>query len=105
MKTYRYERLRPDIETQWGNFENPYFLYDPDEYKFRQPAPPWLVRGRSPRQEPPPYNPLGIFGDTDTASLIKMVLIIGAVGLVAWLAYSAGKGARKNPPRARRSAG
>lgn len=46
-KIQRYQRLSPDIQTEWGTFTNPNQLYHPNEMKFRQPAVPNLARGRS----------------------------------------------------------
>lgn len=107
----RYQRLSPDIQTEWGTYTNPHMLFHPDEYKFRQPGVPMLARGKSDVIRPRPTGPqhLGYVGDYvpgpmgETASpsllsgdTLKTILIIAGVALVLYLLFR-DKGAQKNP--------
>lgn len=108
----RYQRLSPDIQTEWGTFTNPNILYHPSEYKFRQPGVPLLARGRSDVIHPQPMGPqhLGYVGDyvpgpmgqSSPPSLlsgdtIKTLLIIAGVIAVLYFLFRDKKGAKENP--------
>jgi hypothetical protein len=107
----RYQRLSPDIQTEWGTFTNPHIMYRPDQYKYRQPAVPMLARGRSDVIHPRPAGQqhLGYVGDyvlgaEDTTKPLlpggidlKTILLIAAVGLVLYLLFRDKGGAKENP--------
>jgi hypothetical protein len=107
----RYQRLRPDIQTEWGVYTNPHMMFHPSEYKFRQPGVPMIARGRTDVIHPQPMGPqhLGYVGDyvpgpmgeSAPGSLLsgdtlKTVLIIAGVLAVLYLLFR-DKGTQKNP--------
>jgi hypothetical protein len=110
----RYQRMSPDIQTEWGTFTNPHILFHPDEYKYRQPAVPMLARGRSDVILPQPMGPqhLGYVGDYVPGPMgqagggstgllsgdtIKTILIIAGALLVLYLLFRDKKGVKENP--------
>jgi hypothetical protein len=109
----RYQRLSPDLQTEWGTFTNPHILFHPNEYKFRQPGVPMLARGRTDVIHPQPMGPqhLGYVGDYVPGPLgqtapgsgllsgdtIKTLLIIAGIALVLYLLFKDKKGAKENP--------
>jgi hypothetical protein len=112
----RYQRMSPDLETEWGTFTNPNILFHPDEYKYRQPAVPLLARGRTDVIHPRSMGPqhlggLGYVGDYVPGPMgqttpggggllsgdtLKTVLIIAGVLAVLYFLFK-DKGAKKNP--------
>jgi len=112
-KIARYQRLSPDIQTEWGTYTNPHIVVQPDAYKFRQPAVPLLAQGRSDVIHPQPMGPqpLGYIGDYVGAPLgqvattgglfgenaIKTLLIFAAIGLVLYWILKPSKETKSNP--------
>lgn len=103
----RYQRLSPDLQTEWGTYANQHMLFHPDEYKYRQPGVPMLARGRSDVIHPQSMGPqhLGYVGDyvpeTAPSSLLsgdtlKTVLIIAGIALVLYLLFRKGE-VKENP--------
>lgn len=112
-KIQRYQRLSPDLQTEWGTFTNPNITFNPDQYKYRQPAVPMLARSRTDVIHPqsmgqglgyvgdyvpgpmgenaPPSTFLGMNNDT-----LKTVLVLAGIALVLYLLFR-DKGAKKNP--------
>jgi len=108
----RYQRLSPDLQTEWGTFTNPNILYHPNEYKFRQPGVPMIARGRSDVIHPQPMGPqhLGYVGDYVPGPMgesapggllsgdtLKTVLLIAGIALVLYLLFRDKKGVKDNP--------
>lgn len=106
----RYQRLTPDVQTEWGTFTNPNILFHPNEYKFRQPGVPMIARGRSDviHPQPMPQQHLGYVGDYVPGPMgqtppllsgdtLKTILIIAGVALVLYLLFKDKKGAKENP--------
>jgi hypothetical protein len=116
-KIQRYQRLSPDIQTEWGTYTNPHMLFEPDEYRFRQPAAPLLAQGRSDVIYPARRHERGLgqigglgyvgegyipapMGKTDKGGILgsdtlKTLLVIAAIGLVIYLLTR--QGAKENP--------
>ena len=117
MKIVRYNRLGPDLSTRWGNYTSPHVSYTPEEYRYQQPAVPWLVRGQAPTLPPSLMgNYLADSGAstpvaatvlaspcTNTAEKIVLsglglLLLLGAAGLIGYLIGASQSKTRRNAP-------
>lgn len=110
-KIQRYQRMSPDIQTEWGTYANPHIAVHPDTYKFRQPAVPLLAQGRSDVIHPQSMSGgLGYIGDYvpaptglgNTSGLLgndtlKTLLIVAGIGLLLWWLLKPAKEAKPNP--------
>lgn len=113
-KIQRYQRLSPDIQTEWGTFTNPHIISHPNEMKYRQPGVPMLATQRADVIHPRAMGPqsLGYVGDYVPGPMgeaapagsfmglggdtLKTVLILAAVGFVLYLLLKPKK-AQSNP--------
>lgn len=82
-----YQRYAPDVTWQNKVLSNPFFAYDPYQYKWQRPATQMLVRGHYPGYEVPAT--LHSFGDVKgVVSNIGTGLAIAASTIfVGWLAH------------------
>jgi hypothetical protein len=110
-KIQRYQRMSPDIQTEWGTYANPHIAVHPDTYKFRQPAVPLLAQGRSDVIHPVAMSGgLGYIGDYvaaptgmgNTSGLLgndtlKTLLIVAGIGLLLWWILKQPKEVKANP--------
>ena len=90
MKIIPYHRLRPDLNTEWGAYSSPYVLYQPDNYKFRQPALPSVPRSRMESTKTITAG-LGLDDDSFMSSVFKFVVSAGIAGLIFYMGYVLGK--------------
>lgn len=112
-KIQRYQRMSPDIQTEWGTYANPHIAVHPDTYKFRQPAVPLLAQGRSDVIHPQAMSGgLGYIGDYVAAptgmgmgntsgflgnDTLKTLLIVAGIGLLLWWILKQPKEVKSNP--------
>lgn len=110
-KIQRYQRMSPDLQTEWGTFPNQHMLAHPAQMKYRQPGPPLLATSRSDVIHPRTMGPqgLGYVGDyvpgpmgAETPLLglsndtLKTVLILAGIALALYFLLKPDK-AKKNP--------
>ena len=112
-KIQRYQRMSPDLQTEWGTYANQFVTFNPSSYKYRQPAVPNLARGRNDMIQPRPMGPQGLgyvgeyvpgpMGEAAPPSAfglggdtLKTVLIMAAVAAVLYFLFR-DKGAKSNP--------
>lgn len=104
-KIQRFQRMNPDINTEWGTYENPNILFHPDTYKFRQPGVPNIAQSSHDVMSAMPRRdagigglgyvgdyvpgPMGQLAPTTTGILggdtLKTLLIVAAIGLVLYV--------------------
>lgn len=91
--------MGPDIETTWGSYQSPFFVADQMQYANRGliPIPPSQLRGPQPmwdqRMSTVTSSP---FGATPTDEKWQLIILLGVVGLIAYL-IGRGGSAKRNP--------
>lgn len=110
MSYYTIQPYGEPLATEWGEVTSPYMSYDPEDYKYRTPTSPLLLRG-NPLTRPAPYpysnlsrvpgqlsgTEINFFGTS--ISIPKLLLLVGAGILIGWLLF--GRRPKVNPWYAR----
>lgn len=110
MYVSKMDPLGPDLETTWGSYQNPFFTFDQVQYANRGliPVPPSELRGQQPRWQQPASaassSPFGAMAETPTDEKWQLIVLLGIVGLIAYLIGKghSGGGAKSNPGRSQR---
>ena len=100
----KHRALLPNVDTTWGTWTSPHIAYNPEDYITRAFPIPGAVRGSARPGGPFPTS-IGsrYMGDVATDSKWGLIILLGVIGLVAFLAGRASeKGTKHNPRRRRR---